>query len=135
MAQTASQNAVGKRMGSSAKKMKSLKRIRKRQHRCFELAMKAMLDEPGADRFTLVHGNVAPGSLRYAHAWIELGDGCIYDAVTDTYEPTDQFMAKNRAVVEHRYSRLEACLVCGVAHVWGPWTDDERRDAEARYLA
>jgi hypothetical protein len=133
MTETASQNGLGKRMGSGA--VKSLKRIRKRQHRCFELALKAMLDEPGADRFTLVHGSVAPASLRYEHAWIELGDGRIYDAVTDTYEPTDQFMAENRAVVEYRYSRLEACRVCGVAHVWGPWTDDERRDAEARYLA
>jgi hypothetical protein len=70
--------------------MKSLKRIRKRHRRgygrCFELAIKAVHEEPGADRFTLVHGTFALASERYPHAWIELGDGRIYDAVTDTYE-------------------------------------------------
>jgi hypothetical protein len=115
----------------AAQKMKSLRRIRNRQHRCFELALKAMLDEPGADRFTLVHGNIAPGSLRYPHAWIELGDGRVYDAVTDTYEPADQFTAKNRAMVDHRYSREEAISLFLVAPGRSPWTDDERRDAEA----
>jgi hypothetical protein len=47
--------------------MKSLKGIRKRHRRgygrCFELAFKAIHEEPGADRhFTLVHGTVAPES-------------------------------------------------------------------------
>jgi hypothetical protein len=71
--------------------MESLKRIRKRHHRCYELALKVMLDEPEADRFTLVHGTyVVGGVLRTGHAWIELDDGRIYDVVSDNYEPADQ---------------------------------------------
>jgi len=57
--------------------MKSLAKIRKRLSRCYELAAKAMLYEPGADQWVLVHGSgVNPDhGVRLHHAWIELNDG------------------------------------------------------------
>ena len=93
--------------------------------------MTAMIKEPGADRFTLVHGSILRPSqtendMRVRHAWIELNDGRIYDPVEDSYEPADQYMAKNRAVVEHRYSRSEAVRIVLEAKHYGPWTDPDR---------
>ncbi len=38
--------------------MKSLSRVRKRKGRCYELAFKVMLKEPGAEQFTLIHGRL-----------------------------------------------------------------------------
>lgn len=68
--------------------MKSLKRIRDRKHRCFELAMTVMLEEPGADKFTLVHGRIHHG---IPHAWIETGDGRVYEPVQGSYMPVAEF--------------------------------------------
>jgi hypothetical protein len=66
--------------------MESLKRIPKRSRRCYELAAIVMMCEPGAERFTLVHGRTGlrGGDIPLRkHAWIELNDGQIYDPVLD----------------------------------------------------
>jgi hypothetical protein len=39
--------------------MKSLQRIKRRHGRCYELAARAITEEPGAEQFTLVHGTAA----------------------------------------------------------------------------
>jgi hypothetical protein len=54
--------------------MKTLKRIRNRQGRCYELAGRVMLYEEGSEAFTLVHGTIENGFAgRFIeHAWIEL---------------------------------------------------------------
>ena len=83
--------------------IESLKRIRKRHRRCYELA-----------------------------AWIELDDGRIYDAVKDSYEPAEQYMARNEAIVDHRYSQREMCHLVSVSGNAGPCTDDEREAARIR---
>jgi hypothetical protein len=50
--------------------MKTLKRVRKTGGRCYELAGKIMLNEPGAERFTLVHGRLdrSPSADRWPAA-------------------------------------------------------------------
>jgi hypothetical protein len=110
--------------------MKSLAKIQNRQGRCYELAIKAMLDEQGAERFTLVHGSVFSRLVgrQIRHAWIEVGDGCIYAIDEDTYEPADQYMTRCRAVAHYRYSQLEASRLVAVTGHSGPWTNEERRD-------
>ena len=112
--------------------MKSLAKIRTRLSRCYELAAKAMLYEPGADQWVLVHGSgVNPDhGVRLHHAWIELNDGRVYHADTDVYEPTDWFMTHYQVQVEHCYSRPEAVRLMANTRNYGPWTDDERRAAE-----
>jgi len=114
--------------------MKSLARVRKRDGRCYELALTVMLNEPGAEQFTLVHGTVRSLSydppLRIGHAWIELGDGRIYDPAADRYEPPKRWWKQAR--VQHRYGRSDvAHLVAMFAHN-GPWNDEERKRALRR---
>lgn len=114
--------------------MKSLKRIRNRHKRCFELCAKAMRDEPHpqVDGFTLVHGRVCLGilGLHHDHAWIETGDGRIYDAVSNTYEPAADYMARHKAIVDRRYTRREFCETASATGHSGPWhgtIEDTRR--------
>jgi hypothetical protein len=94
--------------------MKSLKRHRNRRGRCYELAAIAMQDEPGAEKFTLVHGF---GPLGVPHAWIETGDGRVYDPVADTYTAIEDYAG----VAQCRYTRLEAAQAACDDHTSGPW--------------
>jgi hypothetical protein len=61
--------------------MECLKRIRYRAGRCYELAYRVMLREPGAQAFSLVHGRISQvkgcKDTLIDHAWIELGDQAI----------------------------------------------------------
>jgi hypothetical protein len=94
--------------------MESLKRVRKRQKRCYELAWRAMDEEPGAEKFTLCHG-IGPRHLRVPHAWIETGDGRVYDPVDNAYTPIEDYTG----VAEHRYSHREALrLGCCQSPLW-----------------
>ena len=43
--------------------MKTLRRVRKRQHRCYELAFFVMHEEPGAEKFKFVHGRIVVGAV------------------------------------------------------------------------
>jgi len=110
--------------------MKSLARIRKRNGRCYELAARAMLYEPDSDQFTLVHGSAAHpdhGGRRLNHAWIELDDGrTIYEPVTDSRQPAAYLAATYQLLVDHRYSRQEACALMSATRNYGPWTEAER---------
>lgn len=131
--------------------MKSLKRIRTRHKRCYELAFKIMLEEPGAERFTLVHGRT---SLTHdpndewphrEHAWIELEDGKIYDVVLDRYfSNIAEYAADHgRVEIDDRYTQKQAMrLMLKSKHV-GPWRraieqfreiDGELRFTGWRYL-
>ena len=97
--------------------METLKRIRKRQGRCYELAYRAMLYETGAEKFTLVHGTIRDW---IGHAWIELGDGRVYDPVLNTYFLAVEYIAAMRAVAERRYNHIEAMRMAKHGNS-GPW--------------
>jgi hypothetical protein len=101
--------------------MKSLARFRTRRGRCFELAYTAMVREPGAEWFTLVHGRVFNRGRTIDHAWIECGDGTIYDPVSDEYVLASKYMATRRAVAERRYSKVGAPRRLAAAGHYGPW--------------
>jgi hypothetical protein len=94
--------------------MECLKRVRKRLKRCYELAGRAMQEEPGAEKFTLVHGQ---HPTYHGHAWIETGDGRVYDPTTNAYTPIGDYAG----VAQCRYTQREAMRVgCANRH-WGPW--------------
>jgi hypothetical protein len=76
-----------------------------------------MQDEPGADRFTLIHGR--EGQFGLPHAWIEIGDGRVYDPVHDQYVATDEYMQS--AEIERRYTQAEARRMMLEANHSGPW--------------
>jgi hypothetical protein len=65
--------------------VETLKRVRKRQGRCYELAYRAMSYEPEAHKWKLVHGSILR-SMRVAHAWVLLPEvDQIYDPVFNKY--------------------------------------------------
>jgi hypothetical protein len=72
-----------------------------------------MAHEPSAEKFTLVHGL---GPNGYPHAWIETGDGRVYDPVADTYTAIEDYAG----VAQCRYTRREMLQACS-DHTWGPW--------------
>jgi hypothetical protein len=100
--------------------MRSLRRVRKRRGRCYELAFRVMHEEPGAERFVLVHGVVGG---RLGHAWIELDDGTVYDPVLDQRVPVDEYTTMFHAVAERRYTRAEALENMLKNNKHGPWHD------------
>jgi hypothetical protein len=103
--------------------MRTLRRVRKRQHRCYELALYVMHEESGAEKFTLVHGRIIVGAVWLGHAWIETGNGEVYDPVEDRYTPASEYSG----VAEYRYSRQEAVKLFMHArrskgpYLFGPW--------------
>jgi hypothetical protein len=101
--------------------MQALKRIRKRKGRCYELALKVMLDEPGADNFTLVHGRVrAPDDSSTGHAWIVDG-GRVYDPVLDRYFDPAVYADTYRATGAVGYTKDEAARLAMEQGHYGPW--------------
>lgn len=101
--------------------MKSLRQIRNRMHRCYELALKVMLDEPGAEKFTLVHGRIFTAGHYIGHAWIDIGGGTIYDTYHDRQFTLGEYAARFRAVAERRYTRIKAARKASETRRWGPW--------------
>ena len=79
--------------------MRSLRRVRRRLHRCYELTFKVMLEEPGAEKFVLVHGYIYIDGTAVGHAWIEIGDGRVYDAVLNRTMPWHEYTAERGAVI------------------------------------
>ena len=101
--------------------MKSLQHIRKRLGRCYELTFRAIQKEPAAECFTLIHGFIDLDIMLIAHAWIEKGDGRVYDPNDDQYMRADEYAATMGAVAERRYTRSEAIdMMSREAHC-GPW--------------
>ena len=129
--------------------MESLARVRKRQGRCYKLAGLAMLNEPDAERLTLVHGTVCrmpvdqiPASSRIGcawinspigHAWIETADGRIYDPTTNCYTPASLYVRERRATVHRCFTRAQVIRLVLATRRWGCWTDEEVRDALAEH--
>ena len=107
--------------------MKSLARIRKRDGRWYELTLTAMLLEPDADRWTLVHGRVWRGLPELIdNAWIELDDGRVYDPVKNVYMPGGQYRSMRRAVGVRRYTKQQAMDLCARTGHYGPWGPEEK---------
>jgi hypothetical protein len=91
-----------------------------RQGRCYELALHAILNEPGAEYFILVHGRIhdAAHNRVIAHAWLEIGSS-VYDVVMDGYFSMTDYMTI--AVAEARYDHGQALDMFAKYQCWGPW--------------
>jgi hypothetical protein len=102
--------------------LKCLETITDRNGRCYELTMRVMLQEPGAQYCVLVHGRITDvlHDRVIAHAWIEVADSC-YDAVLDQYFPTDLYLSI--ATAEVRYTYQQALDMYAKYACWGPWHD------------
>jgi len=121
---------------ASKRGMETLRNIRKRHGRCYELAWKAVLEEPASARLRLVHGWCTaplPGrkhyqpAMIYGHAWVLLPNGTVYDVVKNVYFSAHDYAVKYRAIVGRVYTRKQAAKACLRHKHLGPWfTDDER---------
>jgi hypothetical protein len=97
------------------------RRIKTRAGRCYELSGRAMLNEPGAENWTLVHGKVfGPHGMRMGHAWILDGD-TVYCAVLDCWMPLREYRFSYCAIEERSYTHKEFCQKMSAERHWGPW--------------
>jgi hypothetical protein len=90
----------------------SLSRVRKRQGRCYELAMTAAVRQT---KLRVVHGRILIHGHRLGHAWVLLPDGRAYDPVKD------RFLAGQEITVERIYTAKEAAKALLAAGHYGPW--------------
>lgn len=92
-----------------------------RAGKCFLLSLIVVLFEPGGEGFCLCHGTVYDGTddgvLR--HAWVDTGDGFIFDPVLDRSMAADAYL--EHATVEHKYSRAQALRLATEFSTCGPW--------------
>jgi hypothetical protein len=88
--------------------------MRNRLGRCYELAWRATVEEPGSEQFTLVHGRTAFGG----HAWVWLPDGRIYDPTLDCHLTKDEYVG---AIAEATYTREQALKALIITGHYGPW--------------
>jgi len=91
-------------------------------------AWKYLLRHAREPRIRLVHGlhDAGTGGERGAHAWIELGEGIVFDGETKQFYDAAAFHAAVRAEVTHAYSSTEAAHLMLKAGHSGPWSEDER---------
>ena len=94
-----------------------LRRVRKRQGRCYELASRVVLRERGSG-WTLIYGHLHAKvpSVPYSHAWLER-DGEVYDPVQDLWFSITQFVMIYEAVIDHSYSAKKAAVAVAWAVV------------------
>lgn len=99
-----------------------LKRIRKRQGRCYELAGMAMLS---VDGWLLIHGDANGPQGPGGHAWLLCGE-IVYDPVLDREIPLAEYTTKYGGKEHRRYSMIEAATLIAFT-TYGPWTAEEER--------
>ena len=93
-------------------------RLRKREGRCYELALRGCLQAP---EWELIHGECnGHNGTRIGHAWLEF-DGEAYCPVLDECLPIPVFVSRLGATEHVRYTADEA-LFMKLRH-WhmGPW--------------
>jgi hypothetical protein len=98
--------------------------VRKRAHRCFELAGRGQSKDA---TWTLVHGIAFAHQVR--HAWLTKA-GWTYDPVMNKCMPERQYFDTYQAVVERKYSIQEAATMCVETTHWGPWHSPVSRGLE-----
>lgn len=105
-----------------------MKRIRKRNGRCYELAYCGLMqanDKGATGKFVLVHGEVnGPPDLapRTGHAWLEyIGAPFVYDAVKDKTIPMIDYYRTMKPTNITKYALIEAAQMAVKTSHYGPW--------------
>jgi hypothetical protein len=78
----------------------------------------------------LVHGVYCPhfAGGPFGHAWVDLGDGTVFDGVLQAFYSLDGYAAGYRATAEARYTVREAAEQLLAANHAGPWHADSAAD-------
>jgi hypothetical protein len=98
-------------------------RARNRKHRCYELALKGILQE-GAEGFLLIHGRkLLDDRIPISHAWLfDPTTKRIYDAVEDRWYPETEYPG----VADCTYTMAEAAKLAVENNNSGPWHNEIR---------
>jgi hypothetical protein len=95
-------------------------RLKTRAHRCYEIAVKALIVRATAPADSLlVHGTL--GLTGIAHAWLVLPDGYVWDPVYALVFPADVWRSLVEPRDERRYTKMQAAVACSAAGHFGPW--------------
>jgi hypothetical protein len=119
--------------------MQCLDGIVDRGQKCYYLTSKIMLEEPGAEHWRLVHGRLKYGSAdvhpSLAHAWIDLGDGNIYDVHAGylSFKDYRKRLVVKGLVVDHVYSHAEVVAWYRLTGRRFPWRPALCRTAAATF--
>ena len=98
--------------------MQSLSHVQSgnRAGNCYLLSLVVVLFEPGGDGFVFV---TAPSMEFLKHAWVDTGDGNIFDPVLDRTMSADLYL--EHAVIERKYTRRQARQIVNEFSTCGPW--------------
>ena len=101
-------------------------RARKRQGRCYELALKSLLDMEDSGGWWLVHGEVdcydpASDSSRMGHAWLE-NRAEVFDPVKNRHFSRDDYYSLGQPTNVRRYTSKEAAHRMAAEQHYGPWS-------------
>lgn len=93
------------------------------QERCYEIAYKALTDEPEPG-LLLVHGTIVQIHARIGHAWLILPDGRVYDPVLNRCFSGREYVGRFEAIPECTYTLEQAAQAALHHRHLGPWAEN-----------
>jgi hypothetical protein len=111
-------------MSKADKLLKLTESLKDRIGRCYELSYKFITSHFESDML-LVHGFASDPSRtnRINHAWIEKGNGMVFDPVMDQELPKIVYYKMFHAEPDHKYTRQEALHNAIDSGQYGPWNE------------
>jgi len=99
--------------------------FKQRVGQCYRLAGSYVIDHGG----TLVHGTIngrkwGLADLDNPHAWVELEDGMIFDAVLGSMFDADSYYVVFQATPLKRYTSDRVRELTLETEHWGPWKEE-----------
>ena len=91
---------------------------------CYEKAAHYISCHFGDESVRLVHGRVVPNGdwkIRYAHAWVEIGDAIVFDGVEQHFYDREDYYREMEPVVEAMYAPHEAAGLISETRHSGRW--------------
>jgi hypothetical protein len=80
----------------------------------------------------LVHGSVEnPDGTRIRHAWVE-HHGAVWEPTTADWSTSQNFSSLFKPIVDNRYSPTDVTRLVLQTGNYGPWLEEERKQAGAK---
>jgi hypothetical protein len=102
------------------------------RRRCYEMALRYLADhredEPG---LRLVHGTLRIVGVPYAHAWVEVPGGIVFDPVAQDFYDRRAYYRMLHAAAARVYTPAEAGQLAITMNHWGPWHETTPRSNAA----
>jgi hypothetical protein len=89
--------------------------------RCYEMAIKYLATHVDEPALRLVHGTLYIVGVPYAHAWIEIPGGRVFDPVSQVFDDRAAYYRVQEAEAERVYTSTEAGQLALRTKHYGPW--------------